>query len=293
MEALEICPVCNNDKWNLKLECTDYLVSGKVFGISLCEHCGLLATNPRPPANEIGKYYKAESYISHTDTDKGIISKIYKTVRNITIKKKYNLLRKYMPEAKNILDVGCGTGYFLSYCREQGMQVTGVEPDIDARKFCVENQKLDVYEEQFLKNNQNLFDIITLWHVLEHVHDLNARISELKAILSEKGILIIALPNPLSHDALHYNKYWAAYDVPRHLYHFTPDVIKKLLDNHGFSCLSVKPMKYDAYYVSMLSEQHKRGKPSLLPAVFRGFLSNCKAKPENYSSQIYIFSRKR
>ncbi len=284
------CPICNEQSFTTHLNCKDYTVSGKEFSISKCDSCGFKFTNPIPQENEIGKYYESEEYISHSNTSKTIIDKLYQAVRKYTIKKKYNLVKK---NATAILDVGSGTGEFLSFCKHKGLITKGIEPSDSARNFSIKNYKLDISEEKELDHlEEKSFDVITMWHVLEHVYHLNKRIEQIKRLLKEKGTIVIAVPNCSSYDAGKYQKYWAAYDLPRHLYHFTPNDIKLLMNKHGLKVETILPMHFDSYYVSMLSEKYKNGKGNIFKGFWSGLISNIKATGKNtYSSQIYIIKK--
>ena len=287
------CPVCNSSSFKASLTCKDHTVSGKDFTIVVCQDCNFKFTNPRPANEELGAYYKSEDYISHSNTKKGIISQLYHLVRNYTLKNKIQLVSKYVSRG-TILDYGCGTGMFLNVCKNAGWKSFGMEPDSDARKIA-HDMKLDVFENKtsILKSiSDPKFDAITMWHVLEHVTDLDDTLSFFKANLNPNGVLIIAVPNHTSFDAQHYKEFWAAYDVPRHLYHFHKDTIEKLLKRFGFNLVETRPMKFDSFYVSMLSEKYKTGSIKYFNAFITGLRSNLKAKAaENFSSVIYVFKK--
>lgn len=267
----------------------DHMISQEEFNIVSCSNCGFHFTNPIPTIDRIGNYYKSEAYISHSSSKKGLINSIYNLVRNYTLKKKVRLL-KSLPGNRDLLDIGAGTGHFLNQCRQKGFNVEGLEPDQDAVRFA--SEKLGIQ----LKPLSHLYelpkeskDLITMWHVLEHVYHLQNDFKQLVDILKPKGHLIIAVPNLESYDAELYGDYWAAYDVPRHLYHFRRKDIQQLADEFGLTLKDVRPMKFDSYYVSMLSEKYKKG--FLLKAFWIGLLSNLKSKGRGYSSQIYILSK--
>jgi 2-polyprenyl-3-methyl-5-hydroxy-6-metoxy-1,4-benzoquinol methylase len=293
MKTLSNCPVCNETKFDPFLICKDYTVSKQDFNIVACANCNFKFTNPRPEDEKLGDYYKSEEYISHSNTSKGIVSKMYHLVRNYTLKKKIDLVSKHVSRG-TILDYGCGTGMFLNVCKQSGWEAFGMEPDNGARKIAAE-MSLKTYEDKkALKSgieNKKL-DAITLWHVLEHVTDLNETLSFFKENLKPDGVLIIAVPNYTSYDAKYYKEFWAAYDVPRHLYHFEINSITKLLSPYGFKLIETKPMKFDSFYVSMLSEKYKTGAVKYLNAFLTGLKSNMKAKEaKDFSSVIYVFKQ--
>lgn len=285
------CPVCKNQSFSKFLSCKDYTVSQKEFNIVSCNSCGFKFTNPIPEIADLGNYYKSEDYISHSNTKKGIISRLYHLVRNYTLRQKLALVSKHVSRG-TILDYGCGTGMFLKTCQESGWSVFGMEPDSDARKIAAQvNVKPSVDKTELAQTlGKNKLDAITLWHVLEHVTDLDETLSFFKKNLADEGVLIIAVPNHKSNDAKHYNEFWAAYDVPRHLYHFEPKTIGQLLAGYGFELNETLPMRFDSFYVSMLSEKYKTGSIRYVSAFLRGLISNLSAKNAgDYSSVIYVF----
>lgn len=305
METLKNCPVCNHDKLNPFLSCIDYTVSRETFKIVQCASCGFRFTNPRPEEKEIGKYYQAEEYISHSDTRKGLVNKLYQIVRNHTIKEKVKLINRLIPnsqpQAPSLLDIGCGTGEFLNACKKDGWEITGIEPSEIARKNAENKYGITPFvPERLFEISEKKLNVITLWHVLEHVYQLDKTIEQISRILADDGILIVALPNCDSFDARKYKECWAAWDLPRHIFHFTKKDIETLFKKYNFRIIEVLPMKFDSYYVSLLSEKYKnarlpnaQGSYNLLSGFWNGFKSNLLAgKNENgFSSQIYILKQ--
>lgn len=297
MKEINECLICGSKQSEPFLVCKDYTVSQKDFAIRKCKDCGFKFTSPRPEDKDLGHYYKAESYVSHSDTKKGFVNTLYHWVRSYTLIKKLQLVMQHtrLKQGK-ILDYGAGTGAFLETCKRNKWEALGIEPDETARKVMKEKFSISTYVSlaEAKQNNSFVgFDVITAWHVLEHVPDLKETIETFRTILKDKGILIVAVPNPGSHDALHYKEYWAAYDVPRHLWHFAPADMIKLCTDGGFKLIETRPMAFDSYYVSMLSEQYKSGHSGLVKAFWRGFVSNIKANKtgKEFSSQIYIFRK--
>lgn len=288
------CPVCNAAVVSKLMAVKDYTVSGEVFEIWHCSNCTHRFTQDIPAADETGKYYQSADYISHSETKKGIINSLYHYVRRFTLKSKRNLIQAVTGKTKGcLLDVGCGTGSFIFTMQQSGWSVKGLEPDETARKKAGELYHLSPEPiEVFYKLPPQSFDVITMWHVLEHVHQLHDYIQHLKTLLKPGGKLIIAVPNYTSKDAQHYKEYWAAYDAPRHLYHFSPQSMQYLIGQHKMKIESIKPMWFDSFYVSMLSEKYKNSKGNLLKAYFIGCFSNLKAmmKKERCSSLIYIIN---
>lgn len=273
------------------LNCKDHTVSNENFELLYDDTLDMLITSPQPSIEGLSEYYESENYISHTDSNKSFLDKIYQIVKKHTIKRKLVLIDKnssFSSKKRSILDVGCGTGDFLSACKEKNWNITGVEPNSQARSRA--ELKLDsaVFTDiSALKGEK--FDCITMWHVLEHVPDIEGYIVKIKQLLQPGGTLIIAVPNFKSFDASYYKEYWAGYDVPRHLWHFSKTSIRKLFHMEHMEVKRIIPMKFDAFYVSMLSEKYKYGSTNLLKAFGIGFLSNLKAiLSKEYSSLIYV-----
>jgi len=296
------CPACGSISIHPVLSTKDYTVSGETFPIWQCADCSLRFTQYAPTVEGIGDYYKSEDYISHSNTSKGLINRIYQMVRRRTVKQKRKLI-SHITGKKNgeLLDVGSGTGAFLNEMKKHGWQAIGVEPDADARRTARELFGCDLKDINELFNlKPNSFDAITLWHVLEHVHDLQKHLQQFKGLLKPGGHLIIAVPNYTSFDASVYKQYWAAYDVPRHLYHFSPLSIKLLMEKHEMTLIGYKPMWFDSFYVSLLSSKYKnaglpagQGATSWLAAIWNGFVSNIKAigDVKKCSSVIYLIRK--
>jgi 2-polyprenyl-3-methyl-5-hydroxy-6-metoxy-1,4-benzoquinol methylase len=292
LETVNSCPVCGSTKFTPFLVCKDYLVSDQNFNIEQCETCGFRLTNPRPDEKTIGSYYKSEQYVSHNDESSGLINTAYRLVRNYTLRSKLNLINNLNGGPGRILDVGCGTGAFLDTCKQGSWKVSGMEPDPDARAVAQKKLEADIQPNLKALAGAPPFDIITLWHVLEHIPDLNETVPQLNKLLSPKGTLLIAVPNSDSYDAHYFKEYWAAYDVPRHLQHFTPSTIKPLFEKHGLAFIEQKPMVFDAFYIAMLSTRYMTGKTDYLKSVRVGLTSNQQAKQTgNSSSLIYLFKK--
>jgi len=291
MTEITHCPICDSTNFSQYLNAVDYTVSKETFSIMKCGGCDFLFTSPRPELSVLGSYYQSEDYISHSDTSKGLISKLYKIARGFTLERKYRLVSSFS-NGKRLLDVGCGTGAFLNHAKSKGLDVIGIEPDQGASDFAKKNYGLSVFDESKLDEFEAAsFGAITLWHVLEHVPNLNERLLQLKRLLHPEGRLFIAVPNPDSFDAKHYQEHWAAYDVPRHLWHFTPKTMRKLIDKNGLQLHNVLPMKLDAFYISLLSERYKNGSERYLPAFWNGLKSNLRAGTSAWSSQIYVIGK--
>lgn len=265
----------------------DYSVSKEVFDLFHDNELDMLITSPQPSLENLGKYYESVDYISHTDSKRSLFEKAYHFVKNIALKDKLVLINSQQPYKGAILDIGAGTGDFLSVAKQNGWKTVGVEPSEKAREIA--KSKGVNFVDATSEINDNSFDVITMWHVLEHVPDLNVQIKELKRLLKPSGTLIIAVPNFKSYDAQHYGKYWAAYDVPIHFWHFSKQSIKMLFEKEKMKLMKVLPMKFDSFYVSLLSEKYKSGKMNYFKAIWVGLKSNWNARTKmEYSSLIYI-----
>ncbi len=292
-ESISRCIICNSASISDFQECRDYFVSQELFTVSKCRDCGFCFTNPRPEIFDAGRYYDSDKYVSHSKTSKGFVNSLFHLARKFTIRSKKKITTKYSA-GKRLLDYGCGTGEFLNKMKTSGWSCIGIEPNDLARKHSTNNYGLKVLEENEINNIDDAsMNCITLWHVLEHVYPLDDRIKIFHKKLEADGTLIVALPNMNSYDAKRYGSFWAAYDVPRHIYHFSPDTIKALMLKHGFTHIKTKPMLLDAFYISMLSEKYKHGSNKYLKAMIFGFISNLSALTgkRNYSSLIYIFKK--
>ncbi len=291
-ELLISCPVCHSDQLHFALKVEDYSVSREIFDIFECPRCTLRITGNAPADDQIGRYYQSEDYISHSNTRKGIVNGLYHTVRNHTLFTKYRLLKKATGLHRgHHLDIGAGTGAFVQYMNKQGWRSEGVEPDENARACAFSEHKTKLLgAEEFDNYPGESFDAVTMWHVLEHVHDLYPYLHHIKNILKPGGLLFIAVPNYTSYDGQKYGSRWAAYDVPRHLYHFSPASMKWLFKEGGFRLKEMVPMWYDSFYISLLSEKYAAGSIPLLKGFVTGLLSNLKvfSDKEKCSSLIYV-----
>ncbi len=286
------CPICSSRDISSMLKVKDHTVSGEIFGIWHCNNCSVRFTQDIPDLAGIAGYYQSADYISHSDTKKGTINRLYHFVRTISLQQKRKWIIAGTGRKKgNILDFGCGTGAFLHTMKNAGWQVTGLEPDAGARQKAGELYGLNILPAKELYHlPEGQYDAITLWHVLEHVHHLQEDLRQAKKLLRPGGKLFIAVPNYTSLDASIYKEHWAAYDVPRHLYHFSPDAMKALLQEHGLQITGLHPMVFDAFYISLLSEKYLHGKTRFIPGILNGSRSWLYAAntPSRSSSVVYI-----
>jgi len=291
-EKIESCPVCHSSEFEAYTICQDHSVTNESFAIMQCLNCSFLMTNPRPNESEILKYYESADYISHTNRASSLINLVYKIARFFTLRSKYKIVNRFA-HRKNILDYGCGTGDFLNFVNKKNWNTVGLEPSLNARSIA-KSRNLEIYKNLDEIEPLKKFSIVTLWHVLEHVHDLENTIKNIYSLISKKGHLIVAVPNHDSYDRRIYEENWAAYDVPRHLYHFNTLTISDLMKYHKLTLVETIPMKLDAYYISLLSEKYKSGGNRFIKAIINGWKSNSWAikNKNNYSSLIYIFKKK-
>ncbi|MBR9756903.1 MAG: class I SAM-dependent methyltransferase [Algicola sp.] len=278
---------------NLVLEVKDHSVSGEMFQLRYHSDLELLETHPKPEGEKLSEYYKSEDYISHTDSKRNLFEKVYHFIKGIALKQKLKLINSFPVSEKTLLDVGCGTGDFLQTAKNGGWSIYGIEPNAKARTMADEKNNHRVFDVDALqKFEKGSFDVITLWHVLEHLPDLHAQIKTLSQLLKPSGRIVVAVPNFKSYDATHYKNFWAAFDVPRHLWHFSQTAISKLFSKEDLKVEKTLPMKFDAFYVSLLSEQYKTGSKNPIKAFWVGLLSNIKAtRSGEYSSLIYVLKK--
>ncbi len=297
LEKLKKCPLCKSGLFLNTLEVKDHAVSQEAFIICRCQNCGLKFTNPRPSEEAIVPYYDFPEYFSHDDNAKNLTQFLYQQVRKVAISGKIKLLNKLKPAKGQYLDYGCGTAELLVKAQNEGWEVTGVEPSTKARNLA--NSKLEGKVFDSLSSlSKSTYDIISLYHVAEHIHELRKTIKYLLNTLKSDGYILIAVPNPDSYDAIKYGKYWAGWDVPRHLYHFNQQTMTHFAEIFDLQLVMKKPMRFDSYYVSLLSEGYKNPKQPIplkyWKAIQAGSKSNRKATQaeENYSSNLFVFKKK-
>ena len=285
-----LCPACKATASTDLMTVKDHFLSKEDFSLLKCSNCQLVYTHPKPSESKIDDYYKSQEYISHSSIKRGIINSLYTIVRNYTLKKKVKMVRSLV-SGRQLLDIGAGTGHFVKCAQDSGFFVLGLEPDADARKVAEQQNSIQLeLLEQLHALKAESYDVVTMWHVLEHVYNLKTDLKKIISLIRKDGVLIIAVPNHTSFDAGYYKEFWAAYDVPRHLYHFSPETIKPFVEQFGLQLEKQLPMKFDAYYVAMLSEKYRGG--SIMNALRIGFLSNLRAGRNRSSSQVYIFRKK-
>ena len=288
------CPWCDSDKTQMQLWVKDLFLTQEAFEIHECMKCGLLFTEPRPKPEEIGKYYQSDEYYSHKENKQGFIPRIYESVKKVNLKRKVNMATDGLQVGK-MLEIGCGVGDFIQEMEQHGWNCTGIEPSNDAKAIAEKRVKAKLYDPQEIGTlPDESFDLVTMWHVLEHVDNLKEEIGHLQRLLKKGGRLVLALPNFKSHDAQYYKEYWAAYDVPRHLNHFCRASINNIFKNTELKQRKTDKLVWDAYYISYMSEKYENHTLPLLKGVWRGFVSNNKArKSGEWSSLVYVLERQK
>tara|TARA_B110000459_G_scaffold30723_1_gene31422 strand:- start:8321 stop:9199 length:879 start_codon:yes stop_codon:yes gene_type:complete len=292
---MKACLVCKKANFETVVNSKDFCVSHEDFKVVRCTNCGFGFTENAPDVSKIGEYYEHTDYVSHTDTKEGLFFNIYHKVRSFMLGQKRAYINKHTA-VNNILDIGAGTGYFVNHMQSHGTAVTGFEPDNDARAQAKKNFGIELEPslEGILGRNE-VFDAISMWHVLEHVHDLKEYFGHFQQLIKTRGVLAIAVPNYSSFDGRFYKKFWAAYDLPKHLWHFSPDSIKLLAQSNGFDHLQSYAMPFDPFYIALLSEGHKQsGGGGKIRALFIGMTSFLKGffNPEKASSVVYVFRKR-
>jgi 2-polyprenyl-3-methyl-5-hydroxy-6-metoxy-1,4-benzoquinol methylase len=279
---------------NLFLETKDFSATGEAFKLYHNQASDMLVTSPLPSSKNLSSYYNSNQYISHLTKKRNLFDWVYFIVRNVTLRSKIKLISKLNVNHKTLLDFGAGAGFFVRATANAGWLSTGIEVSETARNAANAVLENSIFDTDYInKLTPNTFSVITLWHVLEHLSSPELYIDRLSQLLTKDGRLVVAVPNYKSYDAQYFHEFWAAYDVPRHLWHFSKDSISRIFTKFDFEIEAIHPMRFDSYYVSLLSTKHKYGKMKVLKALWVGFVSNFKAKRTGeYSSLIYVLKHK-
>ena len=267
----------------------DHFLSKEEFEIRETEIEGIFKTYPIP--ENLGKYYESKDYISHHQDSNSLKEKIYKFAQSFNLNYKRNILSKITFENAKVLDYGCGAGEFLKHI-ENDVETFGFEPSDAARNFAKQKTTKTKFVENLNEIENESLDVITLWHVFEHIENQSEILSLFYQKLKTNGYLIIAVPNHTSYDGKFYKEFWAAYDVPRHIFHFSKNGMKKLFNTENWKLEKIKPLLLDSYYISILSEKYKKNPLFFIFGGIRGAISNIKAsKTGEFSSLIYIIKK--
>lgn len=290
------CPLCKSSAIKKRFACVDNFATKESFDIHECEDCGFVFTHNFPDEKEIDRYYESPSYISHSNTDKGLVNSMYHLVRKIMLRKKARLVERCsLLKRGKLLDYGAGTGYFARTMAARGWDVTAIEKNGKARELALEEFGFGMHPVEALAGiKEKELDVVTMWHVMEHIQDLDKMWNELRRVLCDNGTAIIAVPNCTSYDAQKYKEHWAAYDTPRHLWHFTPDTMEQWGKKHGFTLDEKRTMPFDGFYISMLSEQNMGSRMHTIKGFwngFKGWMAQMK-RADAASSIIYVFRKR-
>lgn len=289
------CPLCRSGNITFYLGSEDYFLSSAIFNLWKCSSCSFIFTQDHPDETESAAYYDSPEYISHNDSSSGFADSLYRLVRSIMLKRKTRLAKKSKAQGSgSILDIGSGSGYFAAAMKKEGWKVTGVEINAAIREYSAKRYGLEIYPPSalFTFGNES-FDCITLWHVLEHFIDVDSYAKEIHRILKSQGTCIVALPNSASYDALHYKSFWAAWDLPRHLWHFNPETFTLFCNKHGFSVRSIKLLPADVFYISWLSEKYMKTPFSFVRGMFKALFFSIKTvvSVNRGSSLVYVLTK--
>jgi len=293
--AFSNCPICDSNNLKPYLEVKDHSISKEVFSLKQCTQCSFVFTSNPPVESQAGSYYKSEQYISHSNTSKGAINKLYKIARGLMLSVKKGIVAQYS-SGKKLLDYGTGTGFFMQYMKAKGYAVRGVELDDDARNFGIQTHGLNIGtpEELLHSEEEKILDAITLWHVLEHLYDPKKYLQKFHELLSDQGTLFLALPNYDCLDGKVYASHWAGYDLPRHLWHFNPKTVREIAVRTGFKVVALKRLPFDPMYIAMLSAKYKGQFLSFIVGAVVGLISllNSFLNIEKSSSIVYVLKKK-
>ena len=292
MQEINTCPLCGSNHTSHTVPVKDHMVSQEVFHVLTCAGCGFQRTSPRP--QEIGSYYESDDYLSHNTNKRSLFDRVYHAIRNRAASQKLQFLQKNL--AKNVkiphlLDIGCGIGVFLGEAKKRKWTISGVELSDSARKQAETRLNQPIFKHFEELPGDTKFDGISLWHVLEHLPNPIETLQRIHDHAEPGAVLVLGLPNPESHDAQHYGADWAAWDVPIHFWHFRKSDVEALANQTGWKLESVHPMKWDAYYVSLLSESFIHGNKRWIAATWRGWVSNLKGGKTNASSLKYVLRK--
>lgn len=266
----------------------DHFVSGESFDLLWSDRKGVLKTDPVP--HRLEDYYAGPEYASHEEGGSGWKGRMYRGVRHFQHGLKYAWVKRLSPKPGIALDVGTGTGEWPDYLSKRGWAVRATEPSAKGRSRAT--AKGVQITQDFMSLEGEAFDLITLWHVMEHIGSLDKALAQINRLCSPNGYVIVAVPNFLSWDAGHYGVFWAAWDVPRHIWHFSRAGLIALYEEHGFSLVRTYPLWADAFYVSLLSEGYKRGRASVVRALWSGLRSNMRSLLDSEpSSRVYVFQK--
>ena len=259
----------------------DYIKSGDLFQLYKDNNSGIVWTFLDKNHNH-EYYYSSEKYIPHKEK-KGFFGFLYLFVQKIMFRYKLKNLKNHINKNKIVLDYGSGDGRFAEYLNQLQIKTMTYDPLV---------KKLDESEPNSYQTPENQIDTIMMWHVIEHIPDLDSSIKAIYNSIKNKGSLVVAVPNIDSYDSKHYKECWAGFDVPRHLYHFNHESLINFIEKQGFIYNYRKPLIFDSFYVSILSEKNRNNPFGTLNGLIIGLISNLFALfSTNYSSSFYVFTK--
>jgi len=257
------CIICNSTINSPYIEVLDRF-SCKSFQIVKCE-CGFKFLSPRPKFSGITYYYENDDYDPHRLENKSIFHTVYGWVQKIALRWKFKHISKFI-RSGNLLDIGGGGGRFCSYFKSKGWRVS-LQDNSSKARFLAQEADIETYTLLSEIQSQQ-FDLITMWHSLEHIHAIDALFQNVNRLTSDDGFLVVAVPNINAPERKFLGKDWAPWDAPRHLYHFNYAQLSKLLRKYGWKIEFSMPMIQDTPYNILLSLNIK----SPLELIWGGFV---------------------
>ena len=285
------CIICENNESVDYLQLTDRLsILPTNYHLVQCQ-CSFVYLNPRPKIDNISSYYPSEKYDPHYMSNKSIWIKFYHFVQFFTLRWKYSKIPD-IHRSRNLLDIGAGQGEFASFMSKRGWNVVIQDANIDIIDKNIPHDYNFVKDLQQINESES-FNVITLWHSLEHIHNIKDLYSQINRLLAPEGVLLIAVPNLQAPEKKSFGVKWAAYDAPRHLYHFHPDSIKRLCMKYDFKIVRKFSLFQDSPYNILLSISNKSLIQLLRAAIilFMTLIQSIYRGPD-YSSSFLVICKK-
>lgn len=238
-----ICKCCSGTKFRYLFPGKDRLhgLPGE-FKVEECTHCDIIAIHPQLSSEEIEKYYP-QDYVSFPPAIEDERSWFKRIDREIGVEKRCKAVIKQSGRTSGkILDIGCATGVFLNSMQKHGWECYGVEPSDFASDYAINRLGLNIFHGYLTDGifEENFFDVITLWDVIEHLSEPVETLQIISKILKPGGLLVVTTPNANSWERKIFGEYWAGWDVPRHYHIFTPNTLQSLLSPMGFRAFKIK-----------------------------------------------------
>lgn len=281
------CFFCGSHDIGSSIASVERLSKKETFHIATCGACGMKRTIDAPALKDIGTYYAHESYVSHT----GVRVWPLRVLRTLRLWLRAHMISSFFQRKGSLLDIGCGVGDFAALIQKQGWNVLCIEPDESTRQKAQKQYKLDVRDVSALAHlPEATFDVITLWHVLEHMYDPLQTGATVKRLLNSEGVCIVAVPNAEAYSAEHYGCNWVAYDVPRHVSHFRSRDIHTWAERSGLEVIRQSSVPLDEFFCCLKSGA-LRG-DWLFVRVLRAIQCFCIAafQPKRASTMLFVCS---